>query len=224
METTNQDDPTDQQVIFNYTDHYAEVILNEPKNLNYMSKSMSGKLAENMEKFEELKVVIIKGNGRAFSAGNDIQFLTKAEEIMGRKDALKEALNVFRQEFTLDYELATMRPIQISIWDGYVIGSGFGISVHSPIRIATENGMIECPQARIGFFPTSGSISVLKELENGLGLYIALTGGFFKGEDMVKIGLADFFVKSDDIPALEEELKESICESTNLKQLREVIS
>ncbi len=39
----------------------------------------------------------------------------------------------------------------------------------------------------------------------------------------MKTGLADFYVLSKDLPALEEELKESICESTNLKQLREII-
>ena len=65
---------------------------------------------------------------------------------MGKKEALKKAIQVFRQEFTLDYELATMRPIQISIWDGYVIGSGVGISINSPIKIASEKCLLAMPR------------------------------------------------------------------------------
>jgi len=34
--------------------------------------------------------------------------------------------------------IAKMKPIQLCIYDGIVMGGGVGISIHSPIKIATE--------------------------------------------------------------------------------------
>ncbi len=73
------------------------------------------------------------------------------------------------------------------------------------------------PQAKLGLFTAVGVTYALGSMKKGLGLYIALIGDFIRGEDVVKTGLADFYVKSEDLPRLEEELKDSICETTNLK-------
>lgn len=38
-----------------------------------------------------------------------------------------------------------MKPIQVALLDGIVMGGGVGISVHAPIRIATENATFAMP-------------------------------------------------------------------------------
>jgi len=38
-----------------------------------------------------------------------------------------------------------MKPIQVAFWDGIVMGGGVGISIHAPIKIATENSMFAMP-------------------------------------------------------------------------------
>jgi len=38
-----------------------------------------------------------------------------------------------------------MKPVQISVMDGIVMGGGVGLSIHSPIRIATENSVFAMP-------------------------------------------------------------------------------
>jgi len=45
-----------------------------------------------------------------------------------------------------------MRPIQISVLDGYVLGGGNGLSINSDIKIATEKTLLGMPEAKIGFF------------------------------------------------------------------------
>ena len=224
-----------EHVFFDYYKHCVDVIFNQPKELNSMNMGMVNAIRKQLHRLETFKAVIFQGVGKAFSAGNDLNYLlTEVHKAEGKKAAIEEATKAFKKEFKLDYELATMRPIQISIWDGMVIGSGAGISIHSPIKIATDKTLFALPcmlppgpprpshllthlEVKAGYFPAYGVTPRLKLLENGLGLYIALTGGFFKGEDVVKTGLADYYVKSDDLPALEAELKESICESTHLK-------
>ena len=81
------------------------------------------------------------GNGAAFCAGADIK------EVYHAKNRPKaEILDVFcRKLYLLDYNVATMKPIQVAFWNGIVMGGGVGISVHAPIRIATEKCVFAMP-------------------------------------------------------------------------------
>ena len=54
-------------------------------------------------------------------------------------------ISKLRLEFLADLVLAKMIPIQISFWNGIVMGGGVGISINSPIRIATENSVFAMP-------------------------------------------------------------------------------
>ena len=45
----------------------------------------------------------------------------------------------------MDYEISAMKPIQISVLDGIVMGGGVGISANSQIKIATENATFAMP-------------------------------------------------------------------------------
>ena len=92
-----------------------------------------------------------------------------------------------------------MKPVQISCWDGIVMGGGVGISIHSPIRIATESSMFAMPEAKIGLFTDVAGGYFLSRLRKNIGLYLGLTGARLKGEEVVQAGLANFFVEKSKI-------------------------
>ena len=52
---------------------------------------------------------------------------------------------ITRYEYLVDFTIAKMKPIQISFWNGVVMGGGVGVSINSPIRIATENTLFAMP-------------------------------------------------------------------------------
>lgn len=66
--------------------------------------------------------------------------------------------------------------------DGIVMGGGVGVSIHSPIRIATEFSMFAMPEAKIGFFTDVGGGYFLSRLRNNIGFYLGLTGARLKGK------------------------------------------
>lgn len=65
--------------------------------------------------------------------------LTKNPEQMNIHDIF------FREEFVCDYKLKNMKPVQISIYDGFVMGGGVGVSIHSKVKIATETSVFAMP-------------------------------------------------------------------------------
>lgn len=84
----------------------------------------------------------MKGSGdRAFCAGGDIKSVYEAK---GTPDEyIQDAF--FRNLFQLFNSMATMKPIQIVLWDGIVIGGGIGIAAQAPIRIVTQTSEFSMP-------------------------------------------------------------------------------
>ena len=123
----------------------------------------------------------------------------------------------------MDYALTTMKSIQIVNWDGIVMGGGIGVSIHAPYRIATEKTMLAMPEAKIGFYTDVGSSYVLARIRNNIGMYIALTSGRLKGEDVYNSGFANYFVAKDSVPKIYDEISMKIKDSTNPKKTIEEV-
>jgi len=68
-----------------------------------------------------------------------------------------------------------------------IVGGGAGITMHAPIRIATENTVFAMPETGIGFFPDVGGSFFLPRLDGELGTYLGLTGNSLKGEEVLYV-------------------------------------
>lgn len=103
----------------------------------------------------------------------------------------------FKQEYQLNYLLATF-PVPIVSWlNGITMGGGVGLSVHGKYRVATEKTVFAMPEVGIGFFPDVGGSFFLPRLKGHLGMYLALTGSQLKGSDVLRAGIATHFSFSD---------------------------
>ena len=86
---------------------------------------------------------------------------------------------------------------QISIWNGFCMGGGVGLTWHSPIRVATENSVVSMPEAGLGFFNDHAGSYFLARIKNdiSLGLYLGMSGKRVKSRDLVKWGIATHFIE-----------------------------
>jgi 3-hydroxyisobutyryl-CoA hydrolase len=131
--------------------------------------------------------------GKSFCAGGDVKVLFQ------QGSSVEDRLTFFRNEFTLDYNMSQLKAVQISCWDGIVMGGGVGLSVFSPIIIATEKTVFAMPETKLGFFTDVGASYVLSRLRNNIGYYLGLTGLSLKGEEVYIAGLAHFYIPSEKI-------------------------
>ncbi|XP_015167091.1 3-hydroxyisobutyryl-CoA hydrolase 1-like isoform X2 [Solanum tuberosum] len=180
-------------------------ILNRPKQLNALSFQMISRLTELFYASEEdsnVKMIILKGHGRAFCAGGD---LSTPFHII-RQGNWQLGANYLREQYTLIYMIATYRKPQVSILNGIVMGGGAGVSIHGRFRVATEKSVFAMPETAMGLFPDVGSSYFLSRLPGFFGEYAGLTGSRFDGAEMLACGLATHFVSSDKLPLLEQEL------------------
>lgn len=93
-----------------------------------------------------INAVILSGEGgKALCAGGDVKSLYMAKTSPNDHPNPNILKTFFRNEYKLDYKLATMKPVLIALMDGIVMGGGVGISIHAPIRIATEKSVFSMP-------------------------------------------------------------------------------
>ncbi|XXG75741.1 hypothetical protein AAC387_Pa08g0249 [Persea americana] len=182
------------------------LILNRPQKLNVLSYTMISQLLKNFKAYEEdsnVKLVIVKGMGRAFSAGGD----AKAAARYITEGHWTFAAKFNEKQLSLNYVMATYRKPQVSLINGIVMGGGAGASMHGKFRVVTENTIFAMPETSLGLFPDVGASYFLSRLPGFLGEYLGLTGARLDGAEMLACGLATHFVLSSNLSLLEEALK-----------------
>lgn len=88
------------------------------------------------------------------------------------------------------------------------MGGGVGLSVHAPLRIATERTVFAMPETSIGFFPDVGGSFFLSRLDGELGTYLALTSETLKGVQNLYTGIATHYLHSSSLADVEQRLAE----------------
>ncbi|EYU42298.1 hypothetical protein ABFS82_14G155900 [Erythranthe guttata] len=179
--------------------------MNRPKQLNALSAAMVSRLLDLFLACagdSSVKLIILKGKGRAFCAGGDVAAVV--HDI--NQGNWKRGADYFRKEFTMNYVMATYSKPQVSILNGIVMGGGGGASIHGRFRIATENSLFAMPETALGLFPDVGASYFLSRLPGFFGEYAGLTGTRLDGPEMLACGLATHFVRSEKLQLLEAAL------------------
>lgn len=155
----------DAPVLLGRSGAVQNVVLNRPKALNALNLDQIKILTPEVQEWnasDAIAAVLMKGSGeKAFCAGGDIVALHGGSQ--------REQEDFFKQEYILDYLLAKMKPTQICLWNGIVMGGGVGVSINAPYRIATEKTMFAMPETGIGFFPDVGGSYFLPRLADNIG-------------------------------------------------------
>lgn len=204
------DDPED--VLFSSLFGLRTITLNRPKKLNSLNASMIRKIVPRLlewEKSDMANVVVIKGAGdKAFCAGGDVAAL--AGLCRQGVDGQRQAAYYFNLEYRLDHLIATLRKPYVALMDGITMGGGVGLSVHAPLRVATERTVFAMPETTIGFFPDVGGSFFLPRClpSPACATYLAMTSERLTGADVYYSGVATHYLHSTSLPALEARLAE----------------
>jgi 3-hydroxyisobutyryl-CoA hydrolase len=234
---TNKDNKDDSIIFKHHNDYVLEVQFNQPKKLNALDKNALLRLSKHILKYlpddikeaENIKeehvkvpnVIVFNGNGNAFCAGTDVKEIYAL--LLDNK--IDDVVSFNEAELAMDYSLTLMKPIQVAIWNGYVMGSGAGLSVNAPIRIASDNTVFAMPETAIGYYPDVGAAYFLPKLLGSyeLALYVGLIGYRISGKEAVQCGIATHYVRPENIEALKLAIISQVDSTTNLLKLKEII-
>jgi enoyl-CoA hydratase/carnithine racemase len=113
----------------------GELMLDRPAKLNALSRELLGELVEAAGWFDaqpELKAVVVRGAGKAFSAGADLGAFDSSEDSSGGAPAVRRAFDLGRRATDA---LAGMRAITVAAVHGHCVGGALLIAAACDIRI-----------------------------------------------------------------------------------------
>jgi len=180
-------------VIYDKQQGVAVIQLNRPQVLNAMNKrlwlDMQAALSDARED-DGIKVVVITGQGRAFSTGADLKE-SKTRSIEAYRDYLVSLQEVSRM--IIRFEKPTIAAI-----NGFAIGSGYELALACDIRIAAEEAKIGSPEAKVTSSVTGGAFRLVQDLIGpGKARELLFTGEYIDGLEAQRIGLVNRAVPSD---------------------------
>lgn len=174
--------------------HVKLIKFNRPEALNALNLELRKNLAEVFTEFsnnDDIRAIVITGNEKAFVAGADLkEFL----EVSGPFDTL---LNDIRKYWKPIKECS--KPI-ISAVNGFALGGGCELAMHTDIIVAGENAKFGQPEIKVGIIPGAGGTQRLTRV---VGKYKAmrllLTGDFITGREAYEMGLVSIVVPDDEV-------------------------
>ncbi|WP_047980380.1 enoyl-CoA hydratase/isomerase family protein [Ornithinibacillus contaminans] len=128
--------------------------LNRPAVLNALSREMVDEIVAQLASFDSddrVRVIVMKGNERAFAAGADI------EEMLEDTSLTLEMLNPFA---AWDRISLIKKPI-IAAVNGMALGGGFELALHCDLIVAAEDAKFGFPEVKLGVMPGAGGTQFL---------------------------------------------------------------
>lgn len=184
----------------------ATITLDRPERLNCQSPSMWTELTRVRNELSgETRVVVLRGEGRAFSAGLDRALFTDGapEGIMSLPHLSQGEATARIAQWQLAFDW-TSRPDLVSIAGvhGHAIGGGFQLALGCDIRIIAADTQFTLAEPALGIVPDLGGTKRLVELVGySRAAEICLTGRRVGADEALRIGLASTVVPVDNLDA-----------------------
>lgn len=193
----------------------ATVTLSRPDVLNAQTPAMWAELGNISRKLPgEVRVVIVRGAGRAFSAGLDLSTArgdgdsSLADLARLPADECAERIAGFQSAFTW---LREPSRVTIAAVQGHAIGAGFQLALNCDMRVLADDARFSMAEVSLGLVPDLGGTKRLTELVGpSRALEICVTGRRVAADEADRIGLATAVVPGAELGAAVDDLAAAI--------------
>jgi enoyl-CoA hydratase/carnithine racemase len=189
----------------------GELRLTRPDKLNPLSTQTLQELARAAQWFDEqrdVKVVIVRGEGRAFSAGADLASFSNKGDLPTR-----DAADTGRE---MAEALEAMRAISIASIRGWCVGGGLVLAAACDLRIASEGTRFSIPEIDLGIPLAWGGIPrLVREIGPALTKELVLTCRPFDAEEARAAGFLNRVVPEDELDGAVQSLAESLAKKAS---------
>ena len=196
------------------------VTLDRPEHRNAQTPATWGALAAvGAGVTDEVRVVILRGEGSSFSAGLDRRMLSP-EGVPGEEslfallalddEAMLDRIDAYQQGFTW---LRDPRFVSIAAVQGYAIGAGFQLALACDLRVLAADAQLSMKETALGLVPDlTGTKPLVEAVGYSRALEICATARFVGGAEAQEIGLSTAVVASSELTATVADLAAALCE------------
>jgi len=192
----------------------ATVTLNRPAAFNSINLALAQKLdalSAEIEANDAIRVLVIEGEGRAFSAGGDLQTIGAAAEAGTIPSVVGELLKHYHAFIE---RVRRMPKITLSSVHGSAAGAGMGLAFVTDLCIAAEDARFTPAYAKIGVSPDGGStVGMVGTVGTRRALQIFLAEDSFTAQQAHAWGLVAKIVPATELKAATRQFAERLAQN-----------
>lgn len=165
----------------------ARITLNRPDVHNAFNEEMISNLTaalDEIEKSPDIRIVIIAGEGKSFSAGADLEWMRRASKYSFEENQL----DAQKLSYMLN-ALYSLKQLTIICAQGSVMGGGIGLLSCVDIVLADTNSKFALSEVKLGLIPATISPFVIEAIGSRQAKRYFQTGEMFNAKRAKAIGL-----------------------------------
>lgn len=197
----------------------ARIELQRPEKLNAVDMPTKLAMTEQLRAYrgdDRVRAVLIESEGDAFCAGGDI------EEVRERDFALQPFTDTWQDLFDA---MRTLGKPTVAKIDGYTLGGGFDLMLHTDIPIAADDAMLGQPEVGLGILNHFSPPLLLQRVGLPKTMDLMLTGDLLTGAEAADVGLVARSVPVDALDDTVEDVLETLAAASPrvIKRLKDGI-
>ncbi|MBA2441342.1 MAG: enoyl-CoA hydratase/isomerase family protein [Rubrobacter sp.] len=184
-------------ILFEKSGGVATISLNRPEVLNAFNGTLHEEVHAAFEAAEddgEVRAIVLRGEGRGFSAGADL-----SEVIEGNGSEQPDLGEYLRNTYSrLVMKMVSIEKPIVAALHGPVYGAGLGIALACDLRVAAESAKFSVAFIKIGLIPDAGISFFLPRLVGiGKAMEMSMLGETVEAEEARSIGLVNRVVADE---------------------------
>jgi len=199
----------------------GEIALNRPDKLNPLGTETLHELIAAAAWFDErpdVKVVLVSGRGRAFSAGADVSLFAGGQpEGAVAIAAGRDAADAGRQ---MAEAIESMRAVTVASIHGHCVGGAVVLAAACDLRVAARSTRFSIPEVDLGIPLAWGGIPrLVREIGPAMTKELVMTCRAFSAAEAERLGLLNRVVEDEQLAEVVEELAVTLLEKSTLTLL-----
>jgi len=198
-------------------DRVAYITLDRADKRNALNYDVVAELKQAFEMAElddACKVIVLRANGKAFSAGADLESI-QAMQDYEYDDNLADSTHLMQ----LFLQIYTLKKVVIAQIQGHAIAGGCGLATLCDFAFAVPEARFGYTEVKIGFLPAIVSVFLLRKVGEGRTKQLLLTGDLISAEEARRLGLINYVVPAEELAGQVEAFARRLCTENSANSL-----
>ena len=189
------------EIRYDIQDHIAQITIDRPDKMNAMTDAMYAQIGDGIRQADTdpaVRVLIITGTGRAFSAGHDLLEF-------GEGGSSWQPWSPDRFDVGLECSKPTIAAV-----NGYSLAGGLELALFCDIRIADDTAQFGCPEVKWAILHGYGALRLPGMIGLSDAFWLLFSGDFIDAPEALRLGLVSKVTTPDQLLPTARALAERI--------------
>ena len=171
----------------------SSITLNRPERRNALNHRLLNEITDalyELDKESATRVIILKGNGKGFCAGAELDSLIPGEDILQSREKKMGICDLLTA-------MGKIGKIIISQVHGFALAGGFGMAIASDLTVMSDDAVIGLPEIKRGLFPYNVMNPISRVMPRKRILEMMFTGDNITAQQALEWGLVNFVVPAE---------------------------